>query len=149
MSANDEIVDVEAIDDDNDDDLRDMEAAPGPREARLHLRRIDPWSVMKTTFVLSLGLAIVTVVAMTIVWAVLAALGVFSSINDAVESVAGSSSSVLNIEDIFSLPRILLGSTLIGLFNVILYTVLATLLAYMYNLTVPFARGVEVTLSEN
>lgn len=146
MSSQDDTVEVEEI---STEEVSDAEVASAPRQARLHVRRIDPWSVMKTTFVLSLGLAIVTVVAMTIVWAVLAALGVFSSVNDAVESVAGSSSSVFNVEDIFSLPRILMGSTIIGLFNVVLYTVLATLLAYMYNLTVPFAKGVIMTLSED
>jgi len=120
----------------------------GPREAQLYLSRLEPWSVMKTSFVLSLGLAIVILVAVTLVWGVLTALGVFSSVNDAVESVAGSSSSVLNIEDLFSLGNVLMAAIGLSVLNVILTTVFATLFAFMYNLTVPFARGFEVTLRE-
>ena len=119
-----------------------------PREARLYVSRLEPWSVMKTSFVLSLGLAIVIIVAITLVWGVLTALGVFSSVNDAVESVAGSSSSVFNVEDLFSLGNVLSVSLGLSVLNVILTTVFATLFAFMYNLTVPFARGFEVTLRE-
>lgn len=122
--------------------------AGGPREARLYVSRLEPWSVMKTSFVLSLGLAIVIIVAITLVWGVLTALGVFSSVNDAVESVAGSSSSVFNVEDLFSLGNVLSVSLGLSVLNVILTTVFATLFAFMYNLTVPFARGFEVTLRE-
>lgn len=122
--------------------------ASGPREARLYLSRLEPWSVMKTSFVLSLGLAVVIIVAVTLVWGVLTAIGVFSSVNDAVESVAGSSSSVLNVEDFFSLGNVLSASLGLSVLNVILTTVFATLFAFMYNLTVPFARGFEVTLRE-
>src|SRR3546814_8710667 len=42
-----------------------------PRRARLRLTRIDPWSVMKAAFLLSVALGIVTIVAVTIVWGVL------------------------------------------------------------------------------
>jgi hypothetical protein len=33
-----------------------------PRRARLRLTRIDPWSVMKTAFLLSIALAVVSIV---------------------------------------------------------------------------------------
>jgi len=120
----------------------------GPRQARLKLSRLDPWSVMKTAFVLSIGLAIVTIIAVVLVWGVLAALGVFSSVNDTIESVAGASSSVFNVEQFFSLGRVVGTAVVLAALNAVLLTVLATLFAFMYNLTVPFTRGIEVTLSE-
>ncbi|MCB0916740.1 MAG: DUF3566 domain-containing protein [Actinobacteria bacterium] len=104
---------------------------------------------MKTAFVISIGLAIVTVVAMVLIWGVLAALGTFSSVNDTVESIAGASSSVFDIEQFFSLGRVIAGALVLAAVNVVLITVLATLFAFMYNLTVPFTRGFEVTLSED
>lgn len=122
--------------------------AGGPRQARLHLSRLDPWSVMKTAFVLSLGLAIVIIVAIVLVWGILAALGVFSSINEAIRSVAGASSSVLDVESFFGLGRVFAGSLVLAAVNIVLFTALSTLFAFMYNLTVPFTRGIEVTLSE-
>ncbi|HQZ84065.1 MAG TPA: DUF3566 domain-containing protein [Actinomycetota bacterium] len=119
-----------------------------PRQARLHLARLDPWSVMKTTFVLSLGIAIVIIVAVVLVWGILAALGVFTSINEAIRSVAGAGSSVFDVEAFFGLSRVVIASLVLATINIILMTALATLFAFMYNLTVPFTKGVEVTLSE-
>ncbi len=124
------------------------EDVSGPRQARLHLSRLDPWSVMKTAFVLSLGLAIVIIVAVVLVWGILAALGVFSSVNDAIRSVAGASSSVLDVESFFGLGRVFAASLVLAALNIVLFTALSTLFAFMYNLTVPFTRGIEVTLSE-
>jgi len=134
-----------------DYDLSEGEAEyyEGPTQARLFVSRLDPWSVMKTAFVISIGLAIVTVVAMVLIWGVLAALGTFSSVNDTVESIAGASSSVFDIEQFFSLGRVIAGALVLAAVNVVLITVLATLFAFMYNLTVPFTRGFEVTLSED
>src|SRR3954451_4037181 len=42
----------------------------GPRRARLRLSRIDPWSVMKVSFLLSIAFGIVTVVSVFMVWSV-------------------------------------------------------------------------------
>ncbi len=58
-----------------------------PRRARLRLTRIDPWSVMKTSFLLSIAFAIVTVVSVAMVWAVLGGAGVWDSINATVSDV--------------------------------------------------------------
>ena len=121
---------------------------PPPSQARLYLSRIDPWAVLKTAFVISIGLAIVIVVAVVLVWGILAALGIFSTVNEAVESVAGSSSSVFDIEEFFSFGRVLGSALVLAVLNVVLVTLLACLFAFMYNLTVPFTRGIEITLTE-
>lgn len=126
----------------------DYATYPPAAQARLYLSRIDPWAVLKTAFVISIGLAIVIVVAIVLVWGILAALGIFSTVNEAVESVAGSSSSVFNIEEFFSFGRVLGSALVLAVLNVVLVTLLACLFAFMYNLTVPFTRGIEVTLTE-
>jgi len=120
----------------------------GPGQARLYLSRIDPWAVLKTAFVISIGLAIVIVVAVVLVWGILAALGVFSTVNEAVESVAGASSSVFDVVQFFSFGRVLGTALVLAVLNVVLVTLLACLFAFMYNLTVPFTRGIEITLTE-
>ena len=43
-----------------DYDLTVDEDYAEPAQARLYVSRLDPWSVMKTAFVISIGLAIVT-----------------------------------------------------------------------------------------
>ncbi|HLS02500.1 MAG TPA: DUF3566 domain-containing protein, partial [Beutenbergiaceae bacterium] len=45
--------------------------APGPRRVRLAISRIDPWSVMKLSFLLSIAAGIILVVAVGLVWVVL------------------------------------------------------------------------------
>ena len=53
------------------------------------MTRIDPWSVMKTAFLLSIALGIVVVVSVFMVWSVLDAADVWSSINQTVRDVTG------------------------------------------------------------
>src|SRR5438093_5515292 len=55
------------------------------RKARLRLVQVEPWSVMKTAFLLSVAVGIVTVVAVGIVWGVLGAAGLWDSVNSIVQ----------------------------------------------------------------
>lgn len=140
--------DSAAIQNGQDDDYGDYAEYPPPAQARLYLSRIDPWAVLKTAFVISIGLAIVIIVAIVLVWGILSAVGIFSTVNEAVESVAGASSSVFDIEEFFSFGKVLGTALVLAVLNVVLVTLLAALFAFMYNLTVPFTRGIEVTLTE-
>ena len=40
----------------------------GPRRVHLSLTHIDPWSVMKVSFLLSVAMGIMTVVAASFIW---------------------------------------------------------------------------------
>ena len=90
--------------------------APGrqPRRARLRLTRIDPWSVMKTSFLLSVAFGVVTFVAIFMVWSVLGAAGVWDSINSAVASIVegDSGNSTFDVTDYVGMSRVL-GFTLL------------------------------------
>ena len=59
------------------------------RKARLRLVQVEPWSVMKTAFLLSVAFGIVTVVSVFIVWSVLGAAGVWESINATAQDILG------------------------------------------------------------
>src|SRR6266508_2140452 len=65
-------------------------AARGPRRARLHLKRIDPWSVMKFSFAVSLVLFVVAIVATAVLYLALDTLGVFASVNKALGEMVGA-----------------------------------------------------------
>jgi len=118
------------------------------RKARLRLVHIDPWSVMKTAFLLAVALGIVTVVAVAVVWSVLDAAGVWSSIDQAVGDVVGDASSGFRIEDYLGLSRVLGFTMLVAVVDVILITVIATLAAFLYNLAAALLGGLEVVLAE-
>jgi hypothetical protein len=126
-------------------------APPKPRKARLVLGRVDPWSVMKLSFLLSIGLAVIAFVAVLVLWSVLDSMGVFDSVGNTVESVTRSSDNAQGI-DILSyvgLSRVLGITALLSGVNVVLMTALGTLGAFLYNLAASLVGGLHVTLTED
>jgi len=121
-----------------------------PRRARLRLTRIDPWSVMKSAFLLSVAFGIVTVVAVTIVWGVLGAAGVWDSVNQMVADViGGEETSDFEVENYLGLSRILGFTMLVAVIDVVLITAIATLGAFLYNMAAALLGGIELTLAED
>jgi hypothetical protein len=122
-----------------------------PRRARLRLSRIDPWSVMKTSFLLSVAFGVVTVVAVLMVWSVLGAAGVWDSINQTVQDVVGGqdSASTFDVQDYLGTSRIIGFTMLVAVIDVVLLTAIATLGAFLYNMAAALLGGIEVTLAED
>ncbi|MBC2932146.1 DUF3566 domain-containing protein [Nocardioides sp. zg-1228] len=122
-----------------------------PRRARLRLTRIDPWSVMKTAFLLSVAFGVVTFVAIFMVWSVLGAAGVWDSINSAVGSIVegDSGNSSFDVTNYVGMSRVLGFTLLVSVVDVILLTAIATLTAFLYNLAAALLGGIEVTLAED
>lgn len=121
-----------------------------PRRARLRLTRIDPWSVMKTSFLLSIAFAVVTVVSVAMVWQVLGAAGVWDSINSTIqEGIGGEDVASFRIEDYVGTSRVLGFTMLVAAIDVVLITAAATLVAFLYNMSAALLGGVEITLAED
>lgn len=121
-----------------------------PRRARLRLTRVDPWSVMKTAFLLSIAFGIVTVVSVLMVWTVLDRAGVWESINATVTDIVGQeSASEFDVEDYIGTSRVLGFTMLVAAIDVIILTAVATLTAFLYNMSAALLGGVEVTLAED
>jgi hypothetical protein len=126
-------------------------AAPRPgRRARLRLTRIDPWSMMKTSFLLSIALGIVIVVSVLMVWTVLGAADVWTSINKTVQDVVGGQdASTFNIEDYLGTRRVVGFTMIVAAVDVVLVTAICTLGAFLYNMSASLLGGIEVTLAED
>lgn len=121
-----------------------------PRRARLRLTHIDPWSVMKTAFLLSIAFGIVTVVAVAMIWTVLDQAGLWGSVNDTIqETIGGPDTANFDIEDYLGTSRVLGFTMLVAAVDVILITAIATLGAFLYNMSASLLGGVDVTLSED
>jgi Transmembrane domain of unknown function (DUF3566) len=129
---------------------RPRRAARGGRQAQLTLARLEPWSVMKFSFVISLVAFIVLFVAVAVLYAVLSGLGVFDAVQRTIESITSSqSSSGFNLNHYISASRVLGYTGLLGAINVVLITALSTVGAVLYNITADLAGGIEVTLKES
>ena len=124
---------------------------PRARRARLVLARVDPWSVMKLSFLLAIALAVVAVVAVFVIWTVLDSMGVFDSVGSTVESITRSSdnSQGVDILDYVGLSRVLSLTVVLAGVNVVLMTALATLGAFLYNMAASLVGGLNVTFTED
>lgn len=123
---------------------------PRTRKARLRVAKADPWSVMKVSFLLSIALGICTIVAAAVLWMVMDAMGVFSTVGGTISEATGSNeSNGFDLQSFLSLPHVLMFTSIIAVIDVVLATALATLGAFIYNLSAGFVGGVELTLAED
>ena len=124
-------------------------AAQAGRRASLRLVHVEPWSVTRLAFVVSVAMMIVAVVAVSIFWIVLSVTGVWGQINDSVTSVLSDDGGTFDIKDYLGFGR-LFGLTLVlSAINVVLMTALATIGAHLYNLAAQLLGGLEVTFSDD
>jgi len=118
-----------------------------PRRARVYVTRLDPWSVAKAAFLLSLAIGIVIVVAVSVVFLTLEATGALEAVSRTVDDVLGTGGFDLLTSLEFS--RVLGLATVIASVEIVLVSALATLFAYLYNVSVGLTGGVEVILSDD
>jgi Transmembrane domain of unknown function (DUF3566) len=118
----------------------------GPRRANLQIKRFDPWSVLKLSLVLGVALFFVWLVAVGALYAVLDGMGVWDKVN-------GISTDLLQGSETASTPLISAGrvfgvAAIVGAINIVLFSALATVGAFVYNVSADLAGGLEVTLAE-
>jgi len=119
----------------------------GPVRASMQIRRVDPWSVLKVSLVLSAALFFVWMIAVAFLYLVLGGMGVWSKLNSNVGDLLTSASGTTGGE-LVSAGTIFGGAALVGLINIVLLSAMATVGAFIYNLTTDLVGGVEVTLAD-
>ena len=119
------------------------------RRANLVIARLEPWSVMKFSFLISLVAWVVLFVAVALLYFLLSALGVFHAVQSTLSSVTSSQgSSGFDLGKYVSASRILGYTMLLGAVNIVLITALSTIGAMIYNLVTHLGGGIEITLKE-
>ncbi len=123
---------------------------PAPsRRVRLTVSRIDPWSAMKMSFLLSVALGIAGVVMVSVLWTVLEGMGVFDQVNGVIGQVIQDEGQGFDILDFVGFTRVVSLSIVVGVVDVILITALATLGAFLYNVSSALVGGVQLTLTDD
>jgi Transmembrane domain of unknown function (DUF3566) len=121
------------------------------RKARLRLSRLDPWSVMKTSFLFSIAAGIMLVVAVYSIWTVLSTSHLFDSVNEIVRSVVSTpgDTTPFRIQEYINTQKVMGVTALIACVDVVIFTALATLGSFLYNLAATMLGGLEITLAED
>ena len=118
-----------------------------PRRASLQIKRFDPWSVLKLSLVLSVAGFLVWLVAVGVLYGVLEAMGVWDQLNGTYSNLTSVTDPQAG-GDLISGGRVFAFATVVGAINIVLLTALATVFAFIYNVSSDLAGGVELTLSE-
>ena len=93
------------------------------RQAHLTIARVEPWSVMKFSFVVSLVAFVILFVAVSVLYATLSSLGVFDSLQHLVKSLTSSQDSAgVNAKVWFTASKVLGYTALLGSLNIVLIT---------------------------
>ena len=119
------------------------------RRARLRVEEINPWSAVRTAFLLGISTAATIVVTFSVLYLFLAALGLFDAIDRVLGDVTGTGTANVGIASTLSLPKVVAFSLLIGIFETVIMTALAAVFSFMFNATVPLTGGLEITLAED
>lgn len=118
----------------------------GPVRASMQIRRIDPWSALKVSALLSGALFFIWMIAVAFLYLVLGAMGVWAKLNSNVGDLLTSGSG--GGGDLVSAGSIFGGAALVGLVNIVLLTAMATIGTFIYNLSTDIVGGIEVTLAD-
>lgn len=120
------------------------------RRARLLVSKVEPWSVLKMAFLLSVALGIVTVVASIVLWSVLDVIGLFDKVNALMTDIQGSEAgNAFDLKKVASLGQVASFATIIAVVNVVLLTTLSMLAAVLYNISATLVGGIGVTLTDD
>lgn len=119
------------------------------RRARLLVSKVDPWSVLKMSFLLSVALGVVTVVAAIVLWTVLDLTGIFDQVDSLLGTLAGSEGGGFELQKVASLGQVASFAVFLAVINVVLLTALSMLSAVLYNIAATLVGGIGVTLTDD
>ncbi|HEX6329981.1 MAG TPA: DUF3566 domain-containing protein [Actinomycetota bacterium] len=117
---------------------------PKSRQARVMIRKVGPWSVLKLSVLFYLCIMIVVLGALIIIYGVLEAIGALDNAEDLISTLFAGDEETFEINGDWLFSRALT----IGLVMVVLWSLINLFVAFLYNLISDIVGGIEVTLSE-
>ena len=102
---------------------------------------------MKLSFLLSVAVGIMIVVAAAVVWLTLDGMHVFTKVDSLVREVVGTETKI-DILQYVKFSRIVSAASLIAIVDVFLMTALATIGAFLYNIVAALVGGIHLTMTD-
>jgi hypothetical protein len=115
---------------------------PKARQARVMIRKVGPWSVLKLSVLFYLCVMVVIMGALVILYGVLDAIGALDSVTRLIRDLFADQSFEIHGDWLFR------RGVMIGLGMVVLWSLINLFVAFLYNLISDIVGGIEVTLSE-
>ena len=112
------------------------------RQARVVLRKVAPWSVLKVSFLFYVCIMVVILGALIILYGVLGAIGAIQNVEDLIRELFSDETFQISGEWLFT------RGIAVGLLMVVLWSLINVFVALLYNLLSDIVGGIEVTLSE-
>ncbi|HZD18297.1 MAG TPA: DUF3566 domain-containing protein [Actinomycetota bacterium] len=112
------------------------------RQARVVVRKVGPWSVLKFSLLFYLCVMAVVLGALVILYGLLGAIGALDSVTRLIRDLFADPNFEIHGDWLFSR-----GLT-IGIAMVILWSLINVFVALLYNLISDIVGGIEITLSE-
>ncbi|NEG72795.1 DUF3566 domain-containing protein [Bifidobacterium ramosum] len=123
---------------------------PRARRMNLSLTHISAWSMAKVSFLLSIAGGIIQVIAVALIWVLLNTVGVFEQITEIVTSTGlNLDAGGFDLASVMSLPTVLSATTIFAIVEVVIFTLLVTILTLLYNVVTALVGGVHVTLGDD
>ena len=121
----------------------------GTKRSRLRVSYINPLSVIKTTFIISLAFGLASIVALIMLWSVAKLSGTIDSATGLLTDIFGSGGAGFNIVSLLSLPRIIFIGSVFTVFQVVTWTLLSGIVSVIYNMFAEYVGVWEVTLTDD
>ena len=107
---------------------------------------VDFWSAVKFSVLVSVCLAIVSIVATILIYTVLQTTGVLSQVDSLFMDIVGEENSLMNV---IGFPTVLGFSVVVAILNTIVGTALGAVAALVYNLLVRVLGGFQLGFTSN
>jgi hypothetical protein len=107
---------------------------------------VDYWSALKLSFLAAIAIAVVTVVGFILLYLLVRATDIIAEVDAVTAGVSGGS---ILLSQFLGLPEVLSFAAIVGILNLVVFTVLGAILASIYNLAVKAAGGLAVGFTSN
>jgi Transmembrane domain of unknown function (DUF3566) len=123
---------------------RPTEGTGTVRKTRVMVKRVNPWSVFKFSLLFYFCVMVIVMVAFTILYNILSAIGVIDSIAKSVDTLLYEGKGVFHVHGSWIFSR----AFAVGLVMVVFWSLVKLLVTFMYNLISDLVGGLEITLTE-
>jgi hypothetical protein len=113
-----------------------------PRQTRVVIRKLGPWSVFKFSLLFYFCIMLVILLALGMLYSILGAIGALDSVTKLARELFSDKTFEIHGDWIFA--RL----TMIGVAMVFIWSLINVFVAFLYNLISDVVGGVEVTLAE-